>query len=553
MKLHRSLLLVALSFSVPLCSHAQPKSEETISESYPATGIAQWVSQSGNRTWILATHGEASGYHNGWLILKDNATGNIVLSETFGGPSGSTTPYSGGLMADGTIFTVSTTNAFSTTPKLYINLFDSTGALLKTTLIGKSNQIFFNAYGASTPDTGLTVVAGVNEGASQYMIVDRLFKQSTLLTPAKISTTIQNIGPTSVSSYKNFSNQTVTAVSGFISVAGGGNQSAFAITFDSIGNILDKIAFGGASGFSSANFILPSPDGNHLWVGGSTNSFSSPTYKSFIAQIDSSDTVSRFIQYGVGGNFFIRDAKAIPGGGLIVVGYGGYPGNFGLNDGIVVQTDNLFYPTAAFDVGTAGNDYLNSIAKTDTTFVRVRCVGDDGDVIEAFLMYFFGLGKNEKSSGVTASCPFLIPTIAIDSPAVAVIDPPITVSAGDTTQSIPGTVVTSVALTDSVLCFTPTSVNDRDGKVAKEYALSQNYPNPFNPTTTIKFSLPHSSHVVLKIFNLLGQELTTLVDGELEVGIYHREWDASSFSGGVYFYRLIAGSFTETKKLILLK
>ena len=85
------------------------------------------------------------------------------------------------------------------------------------------------------------------------------------------------------------------------------------------------------------------------------------------------------------------------------------------------------------------------------------------------------------------------------------------------------------------------------------YSLTQNYPNPFNPTTTISFSLPSKSFVSLKVFDILGRDVATIVSEEMSAGNYSRPWNADKMSTGIYFYRLQAGSFTETKKLILLR
>lgn len=93
---------------------------------------------------------------------------------------------------------------------------------------------------------------------------------------------------------------------------------------------------------------------------------------------------------------------------------------------------------------------------------------------------------------------------------------------------------------------------DRD-EIPTHYNLGQNYPNPFNPSTTIRFDLPKTSYVTLKIFNLLGQEVATVVSEELKPGTYEVTWNASGLSSGVYFYRLTAGGYLENKKLVLLK
>jgi len=87
----------------------------------------------------------------------------------------------------------------------------------------------------------------------------------------------------------------------------------------------------------------------------------------------------------------------------------------------------------------------------------------------------------------------------------------------------------------------------------QEYTLSQNYPNPFNPTTTIEFIIPKTELVNLKIYNLLGQEVSTLVSENLTMGNYKYTWDAFGFASGVYIYKLEAGSITQTRKLILMK
>jgi hypothetical protein len=97
-------------------------------------------------------------------------------------------------------------------------------------------------------------------------------------------------------------------------------------------------------------------------------------------------------------------------------------------------------------------------------------------------------------------------------------------------------------------------------ELPKEYRLEQNYPNPFNPITTIKYGLPFSSNVKLKIFNVLGQVVTTLKDEEESAGYKQIEWNSSELASGIYFYRLEATSvidpsksFTQVKKMLLLK
>jgi tetratricopeptide (TPR) repeat protein len=86
-----------------------------------------------------------------------------------------------------------------------------------------------------------------------------------------------------------------------------------------------------------------------------------------------------------------------------------------------------------------------------------------------------------------------------------------------------------------------------------EFALHQNYPNPFNPTTTIKYDLPIETRVTLKLYDLLGREVRTLVDRQMPAGFHQATVDGSALASGVYLYRIDAGSFTHVRKLVLLK
>lgn len=99
---------------------------------------------------------------------------------------------------------------------------------------------------------------------------------------------------------------------------------------------------------------------------------------------------------------------------------------------------------------------------------------------------------------------------------------------------------------------TITNVEDEEG-IPKGYSLEQNCPNPFNPSTSIKYAVSDMQFVTLKVYDVLGNEIATLVNEEQPAGSYEVSFDASQFTSGIYFYRLQAGNFVETKKMILLK
>ncbi len=99
-----------------------------------------------------------------------------------------------------------------------------------------------------------------------------------------------------------------------------------------------------------------------------------------------------------------------------------------------------------------------------------------------------------------------------------------------------------------------TAVNENSlTGIPSDFMLSQNYPNPFNPSTKINYSIPNSSNVVLKVYNELGAEVASLVEGFRNAGAYEVSFDGNGLSSGIYFYKLQSGNFTETKKMMLIK
>jgi bilirubin oxidase len=106
------------------------------------------------------------------------------------------------------------------------------------------------------------------------------------------------------------------------------------------------------------------------------------------------------------------------------------------------------------------------------------------------------------------------------------------------------------------LVTSPTDVKDKYSSLPNSFSLNQNYPNPFNPSTTISYQIPVGSHVTLKVFDVLGNEVATLVDEFKQPGNYHSTFSiihSQQLASGVYFYQLKAGQFVSTKKLLLLK
>jgi hypothetical protein len=110
----------------------------------------------------------------------------------------------------------------------------------------------------------------------------------------------------------------------------------------------------------------------------------------------------------------------------------------------------------------------------------------------------------------------------------------------------------SVMIIDNLaLITTPTSVAESGH--AEVFSLAQNYPNPFNPTTTIAFALPEAAYVTLAVYNILGEEVAVVLSEDHQPGTYEATWDASESPSGVYLYRLTAGDFVETRRMVLMR
>jgi hypothetical protein len=96
-------------------------------------------------------------------------------------------------------------------------------------------------------------------------------------------------------------------------------------------------------------------------------------------------------------------------------------------------------------------------------------------------------------------------------------------------------------------------INQISAEIPQDFALHQNYPNPFNPSTNIRFDLPEAGFVVMTVYDLLGREITRLVNQQMQAGSYSVDWDASGYPSGVYFYKIETEDFIEVKKMVLIK
>lgn len=96
-------------------------------------------------------------------------------------------------------------------------------------------------------------------------------------------------------------------------------------------------------------------------------------------------------------------------------------------------------------------------------------------------------------------------------------------------------------------------MNQNGSEISSLFYLQQNYPNPFNPSTNIKYQITNNCYVIMKVYDILGKELKTLVNEKLQAGTYNATFDGSKFQSGVFFYKLSTGDYTQTKKMLMIK
>jgi hypothetical protein len=211
---------------------------------------------------------------------------------------------------------------------------------------------------------------------------------------------------------------------------------------------------------------------------------------------------------------------------------------------LVGTESEMMYSSLAFSP-TSGEMWASirdtSLDTKDAVFIVDRTTGKATIVGRTHLdqiLEHIAFDASGQLYGISSIGPFLSRLYRID-----------TLTAGTTYISTVG-LNTIACRTDTLLV----SAGDESGQpLPRSYALAQNYPNPFNPSTTIRYDLSERSHVTLKVFNVLGEEVATLVDERQGAGYWSVEFDAARLASGMYIYRLQAGSFVQTNKMLLIR
>jgi protocatechuate 3,4-dioxygenase beta subunit len=215
----------------------------------------------------------------------------------------------------------------------------------------------------------------------------------------------------------------------------------------------------------------------------------------------------------------------------------------------------LAYPVAVAGASISG---INILVQPDTVggMDRVRGkVSSNGKEIPGAIVFAYSAVTNDVVGAAVSEAggAYALVGLAPGSYTIQAVKPGFAFAAGSIVQvqnagTLPGTTTKDVLLGSAEV----TSAEVQAG-LPGSFTLAQNYPNPFNPSTTIGYTLGVSDRVSIKVFNVLGQQVATLFDGVQAAGSYQVRFDASRFASGVYVYRLVTGSFSSSRKMVLMK
>jgi len=337
-------------------------------------------------------------------------------------------------------------------------------------------------------------------------------------------------------------------ICGHTSSYGAGGSDLYLIRTDSMGLVLWDTTCGGG-GEERGYWVQQTLDGGYIIVG-KTSSFACDLQDLWLVKSDSVGNTLWTKTYDRGGKEGGRCIQLTFDGGYIVAGY-------------TVPSGDSVYNIWLLKMDSSGDTlwtrtYLNNLPISGPGAVSVQQTWDGGYIIagsvdplgpdsaDVYLIKTDSLGyvvweRSYGDSGV--DCGFSVQQTSDSGYVVAgMYSGAFDMSSGD------------VYLIKTDTQGIVTGVKEQDTfDLPKNFSLSQNYPNPFNPVTEIRYTLPRDSYVKLEVYNIVGQKVTSLVDGKQKAGYKTVWWDAGYLSSGIYFYRLQAGDFVQTKKMVLLR
>jgi type IX secretion system substrate protein len=437
---------------------------------------------------------------------------------------------------------------------IIVGLTDSFGAgagdvyLIKTNSLG--DTLWTRSYGGASTDYGISVQQTSDSG---YVITGYTYSFGAgsldvyLIKTNSLGDTLWTRTYGGASGDDGYSVQQTSdggyIITGYTSSFGAGSRDVYLIKTNSLGDTLWTRTYGGASN-DAGNSVQQTSEGGYI-IAGFTSSFGAGGGDVYLIKTNSIGDTLWTRTYGGANNDAGRSVQQTSEGGYIIAGF---TSSFGAGGGDVylIKTNSLGDMLWTRRYGGASDDAGNSVQQTS-----------DGGYLIAGYTSSFGSGRYDVYLIRTNSLGDTLWTRRYGGPSddygnsVQQTSDGGYVIAGYTNSFGAGDDVYLIK-TDRDGVVTVVAINNLRG-IPREFILKQNYPNPFNPSTTINYELPVESWVSLKVYDLYGQEVATLLNGESLAGRHEVSWNATALPSGVYLCRLRAGTFTDTKRLLLVR
>jgi hypothetical protein len=513
------------------------------------------------------------------IALQNNAFGQVSFSKTYGGAKSDWT-FSAQQTSDGGFIMAGGSTSFGAGNDDFLLIkTDASGNVQWAKTYGGAESEW--AYSAQQTRDGGFIMAGYTTsfGATSDFILIKTDTNGNI----QWAKTYGGIDY----DYATFVRQTSNGgyiVSGSTLSFGAGEGDVLVLKLDSNGNIQWAKTYGGPD-VDWPSSVQQTSDGGFI-VAGETISFGAGGRDFLLIKIDASGVIQWVKTFGGTGDDRAWSIQQISDGGFIVAGGTQSFGAGGL-DFLFIKIDSNGIIQWAKTYGGIGHDFATSVQQTsDGGFIiggnilLIKTYADgniqwaktyggvgsawsfqqanDGGFIIVGNTYSFGAGDQDilfiktDKNGNLGSCSIVgspTPTVTSPSPTVTTPSP----STFSPTISVANASITVTSPTISVSDVCPLTSTPSESSVPLQFKLLQNYPNPFNSTTTIPFLLPQRTNVTLKVYDVFGREIATLINKEFDAGEHSIQFNANDLPTGVYFYRLQAGNFIEQKKMILIK
>jgi hypothetical protein len=463
-------------------------------------------------------------------VLKLNSFGSIQWSRTMGG-AGYEFATSMAQTTNGDLVLSSTSNSF--TGGFCMMKLNSSGTLQWSGLVYTDND---DVTGISKTSDGGFAFTGNASYYAHDVYVAKINASNNLQWARIIGGTNVDAGYTIIQS-----NDGGIIVAGITFSFGAGLNDMYIVKLDSSGTLQWNRAIGGA-GYDYANSIIKTTDGGFA-LAGYTESFGSGSADMYIVKLNASGMLQWSRTAGGTSLDYASSIIQTIDGGYAVTGATRSFGS-GSADFYIVKLDAFGTIQWSRTIGGTGNDYAYSMVQTtDVGYLLAGHTTSFGSGNIDMYIVKLDAGGNTCGNSTSPVSIFTNPTSAVNTPVPTVTN----VNAG-VTNSTPST---GSGGTMTAMCLV--GIEPVSNEIPEVFSLMQNYPNPFNPVTTIKYGIPKTSNVILRIYDVLGNEVRTLINEKKSPGVYSESFNSENLSSGVYFYKIEAGDFTDVKKMLLVK